>query len=81
MIPGKKSTEPLMTLPECPRCLAFRSTRYMAGGTEAKDRSGMGSAVTSATAARQSRNSLRRKPTVATRWVGKDRGVHRTPPA
>jgi site-specific recombinase XerC len=43
----------------------------MAGGTEAKDRSGIGSAVTFATAARQLRNGLRRKPTVATRWVGK----------
>ena len=43
----------------------------MAGGTEAMDRSGIGSAVTSATAARQLRNGWRRKPTVATRWVGK----------
>ena len=43
----------------------------MAGGTEAKDRAGIGSAVTSATAARQLRNGWRRKPTVATRWVGK----------
>ena len=43
----------------------------MGGDTEAKDRSGIGSAVTSATAARQLRNGWRRKPTVATRWVGK----------
>ena len=79
MIPGKKSTEPL-TLPELTEMLGVPSTRYMAGGTEAKDRSGIGSAA-SATAARQSRNGLRRKPTVATKWVGEDRGVHRTPPA
>ena len=68
---GKKSTERLMTLPELAEMSAFRSKRCMAGGTEAKDRSGIGSAVTSATAARQLRNGWRCKPTVATRWVGK----------
>ena len=71
MIMGKKSIERLMTLPELSRCSVFRSKRCMGGDTEAKDRSGMGSAVTSATAARQLRNGWRCKPTVATRWVGK----------
>jgi hypothetical protein len=42
----------------------------MDGGIEAKARSGIGSAVMSATATRQLRNGWRCKPTVATRWVG-----------
>jgi integrase len=42
----------------------------MGGGTEAKDRSDIGSAVTSATAAQQLRSGCRRKPIVASKSVG-----------
>jgi hypothetical protein len=43
----------------------------MAGGTEAKDRSGIGSGDTSATAAQQLRNGSRRKPIVASTGFGR----------
>jgi len=71
MIMGKKSTERLMTLPELAEMLGVPIERCPAGGTEAKDRLGIESAVMSATAARQLSNGWRPQPTVATRWVGK----------
>ena len=43
----------------------------MAGGIAAKDRSGIGSAVTSAIGALQLRNGWRRKPTIAIRLIGR----------
>ena len=70
MIMGKKSIERLMTLPELSEMLGVQIETLYGWRHRGEGPVGIGSAVTSATPARQLRNGWRCKPTVATRWVG-----------